>query len=64
MPSHTHGIYGALTGETKPITNYGNDWGVGTTRGWTQNSNSNTGGDNAHNNLPPTIVVYMWKRIA
>ena len=24
----------------------------------------NTGGDQAHNNMPPYLTVYMWKRIA
>lgn len=49
IPSHSHGVYGALTGETKPITNTGNDWGVNTTKGWTTDGTSNTGGDGAHN---------------
>lgn len=65
MPEHTHGIYGALTGEDKAITNYGNDWGVGTTRSWNQSSNTNTGGSQPHNHgdtsstssIQPTIVL-------
>lgn len=57
IPSHTHNIYGALTGENKSITNTGNDWGVGTTREWNQSANTNTGGGQPHNNLQPYIVV-------
>lgn len=62
MPSHTHGIYGALTGETKPITNSGNDWGVGTTRGWYQNSNTYTGGGQAY--YPYYYGIICWHRTA
>lgn len=27
-------------------------------------TNKNTGGSKAHNNMPPYLAVYMWKRIA
>lgn len=27
-------------------------------------TNGSTGGDEAHNNLPPYITCYMWKRTA
>lgn len=56
MPSHTHNIYGALTGENKSITNTGNDWGL-TTKDWSRDMATNTGGDQPHNNLQPYIVV-------
>ena len=63
MPSHTHGIYGAQSGNTWPITNTGNDWQL-TTKSWNTNMLTNTGGDQAHNNMPPYLTVYMWKRVA
>jgi len=62
MPSHDHGVYGALTGENKPITNTGNDWGVNTTHGWTTNAISKTGGGQAY--YPYYYGVYVWKRTA
>lgn len=30
----------------------------------TSGSNSNTGGSQSHNNMPPYITVYMWKRVS
>lgn len=59
MPSHNHGIKNDKTG------------GSGTAK-WVINSSAssgtgaitNTGGSQAHNNMPPYLVVYMWKRTA
>lgn len=72
MPAHTHnGIYD----ETVGTQNLGIEWGnyAGTERGYGFTFNGTmqireAGGDlgNAepHNNMPPYLTVYMWKRTA
>ncbi len=60
MPSHNHRQY----------YKYRSTTGSSSTFGGTQNSNEvdrytdNTGGGQAHNNMPPYMKVYMWKRTA
>lgn len=58
MPSHTHAFGGYIDWYTKGSAT--NILGPG-------NSASNTssrGGDYAHNNMPPYLAVYMWKRVS
>ena len=61
MPSHSHGL---LTNAS------GNTTGWGYNRSWISTVETsgdvieNTGGSKAHNNMPPYLVVNIWKRTA
>lgn len=61
MPSHTHNLKlgeGSISGNT---INYP---GSSSTYYSYNNIVQKTGGSEAHNNMPPYIVVYIWRRIA
>lgn len=62
MPSHSHSLRFEWSNEKRwgiPQTgidcNNGVDWGATT---------GSAGGDKAHNNMPPYLVCYMWRRTA
>lgn len=61
MPSHNHVQHHELK--------YGNtSWWIGGSGGTTIEvgdfNTSNTGGSQSHNNMPPYLVVNIWKRVA
>lgn len=62
MPSHSHSIYGALSGANISASNTGNDWRINTSVGWTIAKNTNTGGGKAY--YPYYYDVFVWKRTA
>ena len=65
MPSHNHAI-GYRT-NTSITTGSTGQWTTdpGTSTAWSSGSCiQNTGGSKAHNNMPPYVVVFMWKRVS
>ena len=62
MPAHTHNVkswsYGTLAGGDYNTINIKND-----VKNATLESES-AGGSQPHNNMPPYITVYMWKRVS
>ena len=62
IPSHNHPIKNTNVGGG--VTTY-NTVKAEDKRGWGGNIyTDNTGGGQAHNNMPPYLAVYIWKRVA
>lgn len=60
MPSHNHGFK-----RTTSATGSGSTWArISSTGDAVDDLITNTGGGRAHNNMPPYLAVYMWKRTA
>ena len=65
MPSHNHAI-GYRT-NTSITTGSTGQWTTdpGTSTAWSDGSCiQNRGGNQAHNNMPPYLAVYVWKRVS
>ena len=66
MPSHLHAIHSKWGGsEDTGVTNWFVEMDVGTVYsngGWLENG-LQAGGNQSHNNMPPYIATYFWKRV-
>ena len=68
MPSHSHNSSISAEGSTKYGLASGGGWEGSVLVGWGTEERVDavrfTGGNQPHNNIPPYLTVYMWKRTA
>ena len=72
MPAHSHNIkanfnftIGNIGGSGfSGIPNNNSGWGNYDNAHWTQISASSSGENNPHNNMPPYLVVNVWRRVS
>ena len=65
IPTHSHGIEGALRWPEIGSGESYDGWGNRESYYNEQiNATANSGGGQSHNNMPPYLAVYMWKRTA
>lgn len=67
MPSHSHGIRtNSVVGDMDwvPVDHKSNKRQDELNFNWEGTVISTTGGGQAHNNMPPYLAVFMWKRIS
>ena len=65
IPSHNHGygVYDASSTNSMAVNHMAAYCGKVASTAWGSNT-LYTGGGSAHNNMPPYLAVYMWKRTA
>ena len=62
MPKHSHIIYASNNSSATQSGSYPPKVDTDKASNWNANTITETGGSQPHNNMPPYLAVYVWKR--